>query len=332
MSNDKKFGPVADEQPHYWASPEAVRQARLLDQHFEQRKMGVSSNKDSLSNYAIPKSMKDAIRVNPDGGLPLIQTNVNSDGNGKPDAELAYRRAYEAAQERFLQRAPEISKQLGIDLESTNYYPQESRPVQQPQNIQNNGWIDINQQQLRNSLQRQVPENIALPQTQYEQPVNSGLGRMCTLSEGYQYFQPLKTGGFATTMTLAKSAGTIRGVQGKSFEIREIVECYIIDGLESIDLSSIDPNRKKHLVCISIPMQGVALVPREAIREVTQQPGQVQQRQMLIDTRQMPIPQQVQAQNNYRQQQQIQQPKNQNIQDIESYSKNLLIKRGFLKG
>ena len=133
---------------------------------------------------------------------------------------------------------------------------------------------------------------------------NTPAQRVCTLSEGHTYFQPLQIQGFGTTQPLAKSGGQLRGIQGRQFEINETVTAYVVDGLQTIDLSKMEPGRLRTLVKVTAPLVGTFLVPQEAIQEIGGGPGA--NRTVLTDGRGW-TPQQMQQMQMQQQQQQMMQ-------------------------
>jgi hypothetical protein len=312
-----KFGVVPDEQPDYWRRNQYNQKAQAdLDRHFTERAHGKRIEK-SMSAYAIPRSQKVALRENRIGGIPQVEGGVN---NWDPK--------YLAAQ----------GKLVG------------AQPVMRGPNEE----VDVGA-----ALQSRMAANAAMPGGPTHGPMpghgmamgtgrgfNTPTPRVCTLAEGHTYFQPLQIQGFGATQPLAKTGGRLQGVQGRQFEINETVTAYVVDGLQTIDLSKMEPGRLRPLVKVSAPLLGTFLVPQEAIQEVGGGPGanrtvltdgrgwtpqqmqqmqmQQQQRQLLTNTpvnRPMPPQQQPQFNRPMSAQEQLAQQ-----------SRDLLRRKGLLKG
>lgn len=354
-NNNNRFGPVSNEQPDYWQRGYATRDANLLDGHFDHRARGnrsINGQDSSINAYAIPRGMKVKLRENSEGGIPKI------DGGA-----LVWDDNYVKAQSRLLQNGqmPNLpdpyqgQRPDGVqEVDIGNIMAQRMMNSRGPSN--NTGY-----QKLAPAPQQQMQHGPtpgqAMNSHQYQQ---SGVG-MCQLQEGHTFFQSLSVQGFGTTMPLAKTGGQIKGIQGRQFQMEGVHECYVVDGLQTIDLSNIEPQRKRTLVRVTAPLLGTFLVPQEAI---IQEGGQAPGRQLLIDTnqshqlqgRQQWINQQQQAQQQqlihtqqmqgrsqqqqqqyqqqYREQQMQQQAPRQQVNpsSIQQQSMDLLRRRGILKG
>jgi hypothetical protein len=142
------------------------------------------------------------------------------------------------------------------------------------------------QQRLLGQMSRTpTPQHGAMPghamatgQQSFQQPPAS----VVTLQEGYTFYQPLQIQGFGTTQPLAKTGGQIKGVQGRQFQVEGVVTAYVVDGLQTIDLSKMEPGRLKPLVKVTAPLLGTFLVPQEAIQEMSGGPSS--QRHLLVDS------------------------------------------------
>lgn len=195
-------------------------------------------------------------------------------------------------------------------------------------------------------------------QSAQQQPAPQGNTGVCQLQEGYVCFQPLNIPGAGTTMPLVRKTGQLQGVQGKSFQLEGAVQCYVVDGLQTVDLSRIDPQRMVTLVKVSAPFSGTYMVPMEAVVPTAGASGA--QRQILTDSsprrapnswmnntpqqqppppppvRQSPLS--VPQQNpRYQQQQQVllnqREPQNTNIQQtVQQQGLDVLRRRGLLRG
>lgn len=322
-SSHIKFGVVPDEQPDYWRQNQLVVETRVnLDQHFHNRTHGKKLEK-SMSAYAIPRSQKVALRENKIGGIPQVVGGAN-----------VWDDKYLAAQ----------GKLLGS---------------QQPLMRGPNEEVDIGA-----TLQSRMVANAAIPGGPTHGPMpghgmatgtgrgfNTPTARVCTLTEGHTYFQPLQIQGFGTTQPLAKTGGQLRGVQGREFEINETVTAYVVDGLQTIDLSKMEPGRLRPLVKVTAPLLGTFLVPQEAIKEVG---GPSANRTVLTDGRGWTPQQMQQMQAQQQQQQMLQQQQQRQLltnssvnrpmmpqqparpmsaqEQLAQQSRDLLRRKGLLKG
>lgn len=324
------FGPVIDEQKDYWQrSKLAQRDAALLDQHFDARSHGQKFQMNGMSAYAIPKSQKVALRESRVGGIPIPEGGMQD-----------WNEAYIRAQAKFAAQGGNVSVPDPWGGRTPGSMTEE---------------VDIGRI-LQNRMASQaaappLPNHGPMPghamatgqqQSQQTPPV-------CTLQEGLTFYQPLKIDGFGTTQPLAKSGGTIRGVQGRQFQVGEQVTVYVIDGLQTVDLSKMEPGRMRSLIRVSAPLLGTFLVPQEAIQEVSGGAGSG--KQLLIDSsQQYRTEQQMRQQQQYLHQQQqqqrpgllaqvaqkpvmSQQPRPTNPQEIlQQQSRDMLRRRGLLKG
>ncbi len=255
MANEKQvqFGPMKDEQPDFWErNPYNQKSKNDLDRHFTERAHGKRIEK-SMSAYAIPRSQKVALRENKIGGIPVIEGGASN-----------WDQKYLAAQ----------SKLVG------------SQPMMRGVNEE----IDAGA-----ILQSRLVANAASPPSSTHGPLPghgmaTGTGRgfeqptqVCTLLEGHTYFQPLQVQNYGSTQPLARSGGQLRGVQGRQFEVKGTVTAYVVDGLQTIDLSKMEPARLRTLIRVEAPLLGAFLVPQEAIQEVGGGPGA--KRTLLTDAR-----------------------------------------------
>lgn len=271
MSNNKEilFGPVPDEQKDYWQRNKlAQRDAHLLDGHFDSRshgRRGINGHDPSINAYAIPRSSKVPLKETVVGGL------LTFDG-----ASLSWDEKYARAQSRLLQ-----NENLHTQLPD----PWNGRRAQMSEEI--DGGAILQQRMLANMAAPGGPTHGPMPGhmlatgQQRSQQVGPA---MCTLMEGHTFYQSLQVQGAGTTQPLARTGGQIRGVQGRQFQVEGAVTAYVVDGLQTIDLSKMEPGRLKSLIRVTAPLLGTFLVPQEAIQEMGGGPGS--QRQMLIDSSQ----------------------------------------------
>lgn len=323
MANPKEvlFGPVIDEQKDYW-SKDQVRQrdASILDGHFSSRSRG-GKWKENVSAYSIPKSQKVALRESRFGGIPIVE-------GGESTWEAAY-----------LQAQNKINQGAGIP--DIGRLPGASEDVDIGRVLQ--GRMMAQASAPAGQTHGPMPGHAMATGQQSNQQAGPGV---CTLQEGHTFFHALKIDGFGTTQPLAKTGGTIKGLQGRQFQIEGHVSAYIIDGLQTIDLSKMEPGRLRNLVRVSAPLLGTFLVPQEAIAEMTggQSNGG---RQLLIDSGQQHRIEQMRQQQRVNQgnllitqpqQQQrpmmpAQQSRPTNPQEIlQQQGRDLLRRRGLLKG
>jgi hypothetical protein len=147
------------------------------------------------------------------------------------------------------------------------------------------------------------------------------------------FYQPLQIQGFGTTQPLARTGGRTQGLQGRQFQVEGVVTAYVVDGLQTIDLSKMEPSRLKPLVRVSAPLLGTFLVPQEAIQEMG---GGGPSRQLLIDSgQQHRIEQRQNWQNQQAQfmpQQQVPQRPMNPHDALQAQSRALLARRGLLRG
>lgn len=322
MANERQvqFGPVRDEQPNFWEKDEHNRQARKdLDRHFTERAHGKRIEK-SMSAYAIPRSQKVVLRENKIGGIPVIEGGASN-----------WDQKYISAQ----------GKLAG------------SQPAPRGMNEEIDAGAILQSRLVANAAAPGGPTHGPMPG--HGMATGTGRGfepppRVCTLSEGHTYFQALQVQNFGTNQPLAKTAGQLKGVQGRQFEVKGTVTAYVVDGLQTIDLSKMEPTRLRTLVRVEAPLLGSFLVPQEAIQEIGGGPGanralltdsrgytpqqmqmmqqqqmmmqQQQQRQMLTNTpaqRPMVMPQQVARPMSTQEQ-------------LAQQSRDLLKRKGLLKG
>lgn len=310
---DVLFGPVVDEQKDFWQKNKlAQRDAALIDNHFVNRSHG-QRVQNSLNAYAIPRSSKVALKETIIGGLPVW------DG-----AASTWDDRYAQAQGKLLQ---------GNTL-STLKDPWQRRTPGMVEEVDAGA---IMQQRLLSQAANQggpthgpMPGHAMVTGQQHSQQQAS----TCTLAEGHTFYQSLQIQGFGTTQPLAKTGGRIQGVQGRQFQIEGVVTAYVVDGLQTIDLSKMEPSRLRPLVRVTAPLLGTFLVPQEAIQEMGG--GAASSRQLLIDSGQQHRIEQRQNWQNTQQQQVMPQQVPQrpmNPQDaLQAQTRALLARRGLLKG
>lgn len=295
MANPKDvlFGPVVDEQRDYWQRNK--RDAILIDNHFNARAHG--QKLDTRSNaYAIPRSAKVALKETAIGGLPVWD-----------NAAMVWDERYAQAQNKLAQTYPATNQTYNNDREVDA------------------GGI-LQQRLLAQAAMPSSPMHGAMPGNAMVNGLQSNqqVSRTCLLAEGHTFYQTLQIQGFGATQPLAKTGGKIQGVQGRQFQIDGTITAYVVDGLQTIDLSKMEPSRLKPLVRVSAPLLGTLLVPQEAIMEANMGGAP---RQLLIDSSN---PRQQQAQ---RIQQMPQRPVvNPQSVDLQAQSRALLARRGLLRG
>lgn len=114
-----------------------------------------------------------------------------------------------------------------------------------------NGWREIdpigamyaNMERLQNNLQSQV----------------------VFLRPGVKYYKSVQSNSFGSTMPLVKDCGVYNESNQKEFEMKNTCKCYIIDNLNTVDLSNLDPNRLVELVELRAPWIGSILVEKRYI-------------------------------------------------------------------
>jgi hypothetical protein len=335
MANPREvlFGPVPDEQKDYWQRNKlAQRDAGLLDSHFDTRSHGkrlLNGQDPSINAYSIPRSQKVALKETSVGGLLVW------DG-----ASMAWDEHYARAQSRLLQQN---------NLPNNLPDPWQGRRAQMSEEI--DGGAIMQQRLLANmaspggSTHGPMPGHMLATGQQRSQ--QQGQQQVCTLMEGHTFYQPLQIQGFGTTQPLAKTGGQIKGVQGRQFQVEGSVTAYVVDGLQTIDLSKMEPGRLKTLLRVTALLLGTFLVPQEAIQEMGGGPGA--NRQLLIDSNQQHQINQRQAWANQQNQNnqgllisqppsrtpmpQQNQPRPTNPQEIlQAQSRELMRRRGLLRG
>jgi hypothetical protein len=312
MANPKNvlFGPVNDEQKDYWQRNQLTqRDARLLDNHFNNRSHG-QKFQNSMNAYSIPRSAKVALRETVVGGLPVWDgaATVWDERYAQAQGKLLNNNPLAKLQDPWQGRRPGVNEEIDAGaIMQQRLLSQAATPQASAHGPMPGHTLVMGQQQS----QQQTP--------------------VCTLAEGHVFFQPLQIQGFGTTQPLARTGGRIQGLQGRQFEIQGTVTAYVIDGLQTIDLSKMEPGRLKPLVSVSAPLVGTFLVPQEAIQEIGRNgPG----KQLLIDSGQQ---HRIDQRQNWQRQPQPQfapQPQRpMNSQDsLQAQSRALLARRGLLKG
>ena len=303
-SKEILFGPVPDEQKDFWQrSKFAQRDAAILDRHFDSRSHG-KKIENTMNAYSIPRSAKVALKETVVGGLPVW------DG-----AASVWDDRYAQAQNKLVQRNQNIPD------------PWQGR---RPGMVEEIDAGAVLQQRLMaqaanpgGATHGPMPGHAMVTgQQQNQQPST------CTLMEGHIFYQALQIQGFGTTQPLAKTGGQIRGVQGRQFQVEGVVTAYVVDGLQTIDLSKMEPSRLKTLVRVTAPLLGTFLVPQDAVQEMNVGGSS---RQLLIDSGQQ---HRIEQRQNWSSSQSIQtQPRTVNQQQtLQSQSRALLARRGLLKG
>lgn len=94
----------------------------------------------------------------------------------------------------------------------------------------------------------------------------SGGAGAADLVEGLHYYTRLQTEAFGHTVALFKTAGIINGPTSKGVQVKGEVSGYVIDNMNSVDMSKITENAEKVvLVEVQVPFLGTFLVPKEAV-------------------------------------------------------------------
>lgn len=311
---NRNTGPIQDEQPDFWNSPLARRDRALLDQHYANRAHG-GKWKDSGNAYAIPKSQKVGLIESKIGGIPKVQGGMN---NWDP--------RYLAAQGKVLDAKGMIQETPG------------SRGM--------DGEVDVGAIMYQRMLSQAAAPGGAthgpMPghgmvtgqQASQQQPTT------CVLQEGHTFYQALQINAPGVSFPLVKAGGQIKGLQGKQVILQTEVQAYVVDGMKTVDLSKIEPGRLKMLYKVEIPLVGSFLVPKEAILETNNGSS----KQMLMDQRhyqpqQRMVEPQVPPQrssvvvpNQYQRAQVMSQQPPRPTNSMEANSREILRKRGLLKG
>jgi hypothetical protein len=315
-SKEILFGPVPDEQKDFWQrSKFAQRDAAILDRHFDSRSHG-KKIENTMNAYSIPKSAKVALKETVVGGLPVW------DG-----AASVWDDRYAQAQSKLAQRNQNIpdpwqGRKPGMVEEIDAGAALQQRLMAQAANP-------------GGMTHGPLPGHAMVTGQQQSQQQPS----VCTLMEGHVFYQALQIQGFGTTQPLAKTGGQIRGVQGRQFQVEGVVTAYVVDGLQTIDLSKMEPARLKTLVRVTAPLLGAFLVPQEAVQEMS---AGGPSRQLLIDSgQQHRIESKHQWLHQQPQQQVLHQPQKQLIQNsrtpnhqevLQAQSREMMRRRGLLKG
>lgn len=284
---------LTDRNPEYWV--QNARFAGTLDQIASARFHGQVQN--NVREYSIPRSQMVQLRENAHGGIPVFRGQQSS----------ALPSNYEAGS-RIGAMPAEISEQMGRyegygsqqqPQQGIRNYAQQQQPTQQvasrdlsPQDVQS-----LIMSRAMGGGQQQAPAQ--QQQMQQQQPQ----GRVATLIEGHTFYRALQSGGFATNMSIVRTAGMIAGVRGP-VEIKNMVRAYNADGLQRIDAANIDRDTTRHMQLVVVQAvwtNGPVLVPMEAISENGYNNGNGQQ-QLLHDNFQRVAPmaqQQIQQQPAY---------------------------------
>lgn len=316
-SKEILFGPVPDEQKDFWQKSKfAQRDAAILDNHFDSRSHG-KKIENTMNAYSIPKSAKVALKETVVGGLPVW------DG-----AASVWDDRYSQAQNKLIQRNQTIpdpwqGRKPGMVEEIDAGAVLQQRLMAQAANP---GGV----------THGPMPGHAMVTGQQQSQQHTS----VCTLMEGHVFYQALQIQGFGTTQPLAKTGGQIRGVQGRQFQVEGVVTAYVVDGLQTIDLSKMEPSRLKTLVRVTAPLLGTFLVPQEAVQEMNVGGAS---KQLLIDSGQQHRMEQRQQWLHQQQSQQpvLSQPQRQIMQNprvpnpqesLQAQSREMMRRRGLLNG
>lgn len=96
------------------------------------------------------------------------------------------------------------------------------------------------------------------------------------IKPGTVYYKAVEASGFGNTMPLVRKCGPYHdNGANREFEMMQECKCYIIDNLNAVDLSNIDPKRLVQLVQVRAPFVGTILVERGAIAGASNRGPQV---------------------------------------------------------
>jgi hypothetical protein len=318
---------LIDESPDYWQKNQEFE--GQLKTFYHQRKTG--QLKQEFREYAIPKSQMAELRVNPANGIPIIK------GGNQGLIPLS----------RTLSRLSGLNEGAREVLQGLDPYSDMSSMDRD---------VDVTgMMRQRMSQQGQSPAMMA-QQGFANMPAQGTGGRTVSLIEGHTFYRPLQVSGFPTSMPIVRTGGTIAGIQGQ-VELKEMKRVYNADGLARIDAQVVQQDTGRHMDLVVVQgtwTNGPVLVSREAI--VENGFGNSGNQQLLQDGRQRQLQQQV-PQSNFEQRmmiqhQQQQQASNQQlllqqqrpmnrpmpqqqqprVAQIDQSSRDLLRKRGLLKG
>lgn len=340
-----RFDPdnLIDKSPQYWEARENKQFAHQLDSFYVQRARG--QVQPQFRQYALPKSQMLELRANTQGGLPVFRGMQNS----------ALPTNYSTS------KVTPMTEEARQSMQYLN-----GGVMGMPQNAPNPAYAassvdrEVGPQDVQQIMMQRMMSQGASPAQMVQGGIvnmpaqGAGGPRIATLIEGHTFYRPLQVSGFPTSMPIVRTGGTIQGARGP-VEIKEIARVYNADGLQRIDAGAVQQDVQRHmqLVVIQAPWtNGPVLVPREAIVENGYGGGGNQQ--LLVDSRmrQQPQPQMSmeqrmmmhhqQQQLNADQQLLLQQPQRQQpmpqhqpqrqISQIDQSARDLLKRRGLLKG
>lgn len=333
---------LIDTTPHYWNNKETARFAGQLDTFFVQRSRG--QIQPQFREYALPKSQMVELRENRQGGLPLARGLQNS----------ALPSNY--ATSKITPMTQEARESMQYLNGGTMGMPQNA-PYGGTDAVSMNREVDVAQVMQQRMMQQGYSPAQMTQQGFANMPAQGTGPRVVTLIEGHTFYRPLAVSGFPTAMPIVRTGGTIAGIKGP-VEMKEVARVYNADGLQRIDASVVIQDTRRHMQLVVVQgtwTNGPVLVAAEAILENGQ--GRNGTQQLLIDSNQrqqqyqQPQPQQSieqrmmmhhqQHQMNADQQLLLQQPTRQapmqqqpqrQISQIDQSSRDLLRKRGLLKG
>ncbi len=136
--------------------------------------------------------------------------------------------------------------------------PASTRPV-----VSNNGEVDMNAvmaQRLAQSMQTQ-----GAPGQPVQPPQQGPQAQMVFVKEGARSYRQLEAEAYGHTTPMARFVGPVHGVNGREFEFKGMVNAYIVEGNDPIDMGNVDPSKMKKLAVIQAPFIGKLLVPEGAV-------------------------------------------------------------------
>jgi hypothetical protein len=82
---------------------------------------------------------------------------------------------------------------------------------------------------------------------------------------GAKYYKAVQADSFGTTMPLVRMCGAYNENVTREFEMLSECRCYVIDNLQQVDLSKMEPGRMVELVQVRAPFVGTILVEKSSI-------------------------------------------------------------------
>lgn len=132
--------------------------------------------------------------------------------------------------------------------------PTGNSPLRQPPSIE---------QQLAARIANAI-QNQPSPMQQAQQH-QAPRAQVVFVKEGARAYRQLEAQGYGSNMPIARLSGPIQGVQGRQFEFKGIVEAYILEGDDPVDLANPNPAQIKRLAVVQAPFIGKFLVSESAV-------------------------------------------------------------------